>query len=344
MTGVIEIAQIGLVDRITELVSQIGGATAQEAKSAYDRMGVAREWAKLQVNAEELTERLAWLEAVILRRVGQLDPKCLPGVHRAAARHFATLDDEELARLFSDYPARRATTVYNLWARAQHIATSRRKGRAFGLGQRDSRMDDDEGISKTVRHAMDQKITSVREAAAVIINEYARNKLSTKVSDVVENFIDDEMPDLNFGTELEVSAFRKGLTDAVREAFTSAPVEATERSWEIPAFITVYVEETEEWMRVPSEFARVADARQMLTLRRAQVASAQRSLDELTQVFTGRFAIDRRDGDEYLRDDETALNRRMMQKQRDDETTLIPDVSAEAIRIVGLMDKDLEQS
>lgn len=319
---VIQIAQDGLVGQISTLVAQINDASAEEAKSAYDRMGVAREWAKLQENAAELAERLCWLEAVILRRIGQVDVKCLPGARRAAARHFATLTDEELAKLFADYPARTAISIYNLWARAQKIAAGERRGAKFALGERgarDVKVDDDDEIEATIRFAMDAKIASVRQAAAIIIDEYARDSGSTTVAYVVDEFIRDEMPDLGYSSPLEVSAFRRGLTDAVREAFVSAPVESTVRSWEIPAFITVYYEDTGEWVRVPSEFARVSDAKQMLTLRRAQIASAQRSLERLEAVFVDRFDVIDREGSDYLRWDTTAMTRRIMQEQREAE-------------------------
>lgn len=323
MTGVIELAQTGLVGQITALVAQIETATAAEAKDAYDRMGVAREWAKLQVNAEELAERLAWLEAVILRRVGQLDVKCLPGAQRAAARYFATLDDETMAKLFTDYPARRATTVYNLWSRAQGISQARSRGRKFSHGERTVNVDDDTRIEDALRRAMEYRITSVRQAAAVLIDEYScAGGLPRTISSIVDEFINDEMADapceIGGRSALEADAFRRGLTDAVREAFADAPVTAA-GSGIVPAFITVYEEDTDQWLRVPSEFARVADAHQMLALRRGQIASAQRSLKELEECMLGLYDIDNRDGSEYLRTDFNALTRRKVRDQAETE-------------------------
>lgn len=306
----IELAQVGLVDQINGLVSRITDATVEEAKAAYDRMGVAREWAKLQEDAAELAERLVWLEAVILRRIGQLDPKVLPGPRRPAARHFASLDDATLAKLVTDYPARTAVSVYNLWAKAQGFRRQQQRGRdRIFQGRLDSEIDEDEDITTELRHAMETRILTVRQAAAVIINEYASGWRPT-VSGVVEAFIDEEMPMSEFANPLEISAFRKGLTDAVREAFLAAPVVATERSWEIPAFITTLDVETGEWLRVPSEFATVADARMMLALRKGQVESMSRANAAVEEVMANRFRVHDRDPAEYLRDDVTALTRR----------------------------------
>lgn len=325
MSAEIARAQTGIVGDINRLAAGIDQATIQEAKTALDKMAMAREWAKLQENAAEVTERLAWLEMVLLRRVGQLDPTILPSAKRAAARHFATLDEGELSRLFHDYPARTAVTVYNLWSRAQGIRKSTRRGRDYLTQARvlsNSEVDDDEEEETTLRHAVAQRLTTVRQAAAVIIDEYAGHRQRISVSEVVNAFIDDEMPHLNaIGSEVsavEAAAFRSGLSAAVREAFISAPAEATERSWEIPAFITTHDRETDEWLRIPSEFARVKDARNMLQLRRAQIASAQRRLNALESVLNHRFGVgdERVDGDEWLRNDPTAVSRRLEAEHR----------------------------
>lgn len=311
----IELAQVGLVDQIDSLVNRIADATAEEAKAAFDRMGVAREWAKLQEDATELAERLVWLEAVILRRIGQLDPKVLPAPRRPAARHFATLDDATLAKLVADYPARTAVSVYNLWAKAQGLRRQRQRGRDRIFGVHDSHVDADEDLAEEVRLALSTRILTVRQAAAVIIDEYATDYRPT-VSGVVEAFIEEEMPMSATANPLEVSAFRKGITAAVREAFLAAPVVATERSWEIPAFITTFDTETGEWLRVPSEYATIADARRMLALRKGQVESMGRAYAALEEVMVNRFRVHECDPSDYLRNDATALTRRMVQASR----------------------------
>src|SRR5690625_5293614 len=100
----IELASNSIVADLTSFAAALQSATLEDAKAAHDKIKVAREWAKLQENAQELAERLVWLEAVLLRRIGQLDPKVLPNARRAAARHFAALDDSALSALLNDYP------------------------------------------------------------------------------------------------------------------------------------------------------------------------------------------------------------------------------------------------
>lgn len=312
-TTEIQLAQSGLVDQITTLAANINTASVEDAKSAYDRIGLAREWAKLQEDAAAITERLVWLEAVLLRRIGQLDPKALPGPRRAAARHFAPLDDPALTRLITDYPARTAVGAYNLWARAQGLRLQRKRGRNLATGRRvrDAAVDDDSEIEESIRNAVHDRITSVRQAAAILVEEYGQTAGISSLTAVVDEFISDESPISPDASPLEVSAFRKGILDATREAFSQAPVATTERSWEIPAFITVFDEESGTWPRIPSEFATVADARKMLALRKGQAESARRCYETLLEVMRRRFDIDNADPSDYLRNDTTALSRRL---------------------------------
>lgn len=314
MSAEIVLAQKGLAGDISRLVADIEHATLEDAKTAHDRMGVAREWAKLQENSAELAERLCWLEAVILRRIGQLDVTILRGIRRTAARGFAALTVEEMAKVFADYPARTAIAVYNYYAYANKLQRTRARGQDV-LHQRDSHVDLDEDFSETVRDGVESSRITVRQAAAIIVNEYASWRART-VADIVEEFINDEMPSLGYQSQLQVTAFRRGLTDAVREAFAIAPVVATARSWEIPAFITVHDEELDTWVRVPSEFATVRDAKKMLATRRGQVASATRSLEELERIFRDRFRTDSRPDNEWFREDSQAARRREERSER----------------------------
>lgn len=300
----IVLAQTGLAGEIARLVANIETASITEAQEAFDRIGMAREWAKLQANAEELTERLAWLEAVILRRIGQLDVKSLHSPRRAAARHFATLDLDDMAQLFADYPARSAVTVYNLYARAQRMQSARVRGAQHAVGERvdGSEADDHYVAERVVRESIKERITSVRAAAAIILDEYAHEgSRPVTVSSVVDEFIADEMPNLLSGSAFEAQAFRLGLSTAVREAFVGAPVVGAC----VPRFITCHVPDEDLWVRVPSEFARVEDARRFLQLRRGQVAAAQRGLENLEETFD-LYDVKTRDGSDWLRKDAEA--------------------------------------
>lgn len=315
----IELATVGLMENVEQLVRAIDTATTEEATGAFSRMKVAREWAKLQPNAAALAERLVWIEAVILRRIGRLDATVLPGPQRAAARHFATLDNADLSALLNDFPARSAISAYNLWARAEGIKKATRRGRMAAIGESQAYADDDPTTPETLKYAISERVVTVRQAAAVLVGEYASHYgIPATASQIVDEFLADEQPISPTASALEVTAFRRGLADAVREAFTNAPVETTERSWELPAFITTYNESTEEWQRIPSEFARVAQARQMLELRRGQVESLRRSVDALAEVLEGRLKVHERDGDEWLREDPTATSRRLASTARAD--------------------------
>lgn len=305
----IELAHVQFVDQLDDLLASIATASVEDAKTAHDRMTMAREWAKLQQDAADLAERLTWLEAVILRRIGQLDPNVLRAARRAAAQHFAQLDDAALSSLISDYPARTAVAVYNLWARAQGIRRQRRRGQDFALGHRDSHVDDDDDIADSLKYAVEYRITSVRQAAAVIVEDLVGRRVCT-VSEVVEQFIEEEAVFDHRTSELDKSAFRKGLASAVREALAAAPVSATEKSWEIPAYITTHDVESDLWLRVPSEYATVGDAQNMMALRTGQVESAARSLENLRSVMVDRFRIEDRESSEFLRNDTTALTQR----------------------------------
>lgn len=310
----IELAQVGLLDQVTALVRNIATASVEEATAAYDRLGLAREWAKLQEDAAAITERLVWLEAVLLRRIGQLDPKSLPGARRPAARHFSSLDDAALSTLITEYPARTAVGAYNLWARAQGIRVQRKRGKDVATGIRSvarGAVDDDREPEEIIKEAIGTRITSVRQAAAVLVDEYASTGLVMTLSDVVEEFIADELPVSADANPLEVSAFRRGMLDATREAFAQAPVVTTERSWEIPAFITTFDAESGTWPRIPSEFATIGDAQNMLALRKGQAEAAQKSYEKLLEVMERRFNVSEGDPADYLRWDPTAMARRL---------------------------------
>lgn len=310
----IDHAAFGLVADIDRLAEAIQTATLDEAAGTNARMKMAREWAKLQTNAADLAERLVWLEACILRRIGELDPRVLSSAHRGAARHYATLTDEEMAKLLTDYPAKSATTAYNLWRRASDVRGHRTRG-ARSLEITGPSTLDEEEDETTLRYYANRHVTTVRQAAAILVSEYASLGNCT-VSGIVDEFIDEEYPIRPGASPLEVTAFRRGLTDAVREAFTLAPVEATERSWEIPAFITTYDEVTDQWLRIPSEYARVGHAKQMLALRRGQVEASQRALTALESTLESRFGLSERGDGDYLRTDTTALSRRLAYADR----------------------------
>jgi hypothetical protein len=309
----IELASASLVEQVSRLVDGISQGTAEEAKTAYDRLGMAREWAKLQDDAAILAERLVWLEAVILRRIGELDQvRVLPSARRAAARHFAHLDDAELSSLLESFPARSAVSSFNLWARSEGIRRRFREGMEVvsGTPSPDGELDADPRIATNLRLAIQERITSVRQAAAVILDEYATFAPVT-VMGVVDEFIAEEAPLPDSASDLEVTAFRKGLAAAVREAFVGAPLHGMQ-----PSHITTFRESSGEWLRIPSEFATVGDARQMLELRRGQVESAQRSLAELEEWAETIWLISDRPPTAWLREDHHARDIRRERQER----------------------------
>jgi len=293
-----------MVNEIAALAARIETATAEEASGAYDRLKVAREWAKLQENAAALASELVWLEAVILRRIGQLDVRVLASARRAAARHFATLDDAQLSHLLEMYPTRSAVSAYNLWVRAQGLRKWSMAGRAVVTREPTDLVEEDMKEPRALREAIAERVVTVREAAAILVAEYAAN-MPVTVSHVVSEFIDQYQPVPDDATALEATAFRQGLTTAVREAFAIAPVEGVHGGL-VPAFVTTYRDETGEWLRIPSEFATVADAKQMLALKRGQIESMTRAVEHLSGWLETLYRISCRDDGEFMRDDPAA--------------------------------------
>lgn len=322
------LAATGMGADLDRLERRILDASADEARDAFDRLGLAREWAKLQEEAAAYTERLVWIEALILQRIGVLgaEKDVLKAAHRAAARHFSTLDQGELAALLSDYPGRTAVQSYNLWARSMGLRKARKRGFDAALGCWGGRDAVDhkaigyqrqEETVAEVRAAA--KVGSLRAAASLIVEEYLDDAIvPLSVTEIADAALDECGLGVNLdGDPVASQAFRSGFREAIREAIASAPVATTDRSATIPRFILVHDAEADSYLRVPSEFATVRDAKAMLDLRQGYLTRQIECFNQLAAVLNDRFGIKDREDSDWLRDDETAWQAREVRDNRE---------------------------
>lgn len=335
--------------RINDLADRVETLTMPDAKTVYDQLDMMREWAKLQADAEQIAKQLLWLDALLLRHMGRTNMSVLTPHRKAAAKFYAGMDDAELAAFLEASNCPTANGAFLLFRRTQQRKAAYDAGERFAQGERAPgriwRLDENDEwrysgsheeqlscVRDAVKYAQWQ-VTTVREAGAVILNHYTQGLERFTVADVVEEFINDELPELRKSSTDE-RFFRAGLTDAVRAAACEESIPTTERSDTIPAYILTYAEDV-GWVRVRSEFATVGDALQMLALRREQVAQMSAAVDRLQERLEYCSPLDPGRAGDWLRDDPTAIRKRMLLATRP---------VAEQHEAMGLIPDDIEEA
>lgn len=261
---------------LERLAEAIRVAPAARVREGLDRVKLAREWAKIRKLSETMRRDLLWLEAICLRRLAQLDAlDQIPTVHRPAARHFASLDDAALAALLdAATKTSSATAAFGQWKRGQEFADDRRRAVRWALNgeDREYQWEGERIDSYALMHAQD-----VRGAVAVVMEDAIGRDYFT-VDEVVEQIIEEHLPERNGDV-----AVREGIAEVVRRAIRTAPVVTAEDGRDLPRFITCQSPDG-YWLRVPVERASVGQFREMVSLRRQQLAIDQAALDALEQV------------------------------------------------------------
>lgn len=305
-------ARDSFLSSLDRVIAAVKDADLDTAVSVDNRMKVAREMAKLEENAEELLGELLWLEALVLRRIGQLDAKALPSMKRSAARHFATLDEAELAKLIHDFPANTANACFRAWRHAEECKAWHTRGRRADVDRHipDSRyiVSENRYVGATpdqyIDHEGRSRSLDVRQAVAIILDEYAEAGEGVTVSSVTDAFVAEHLAGAD---NVEASAMRLGVAEALRKAFAPTPTASPYRA---PEWITAYDNKTGQWLRIPSALAKVSDAKRMIAYRRAQLADMTKAVDRLEGTLRTTCQLDGRGDDEWLRTDVVAQDYR----------------------------------
>lgn len=317
--------------RIAEMADRVETLTMPDAKAAYDQLDMMREWAKLQADAEQIAKQLLWLDALLLRHIGRTDMSVLTPHRKSAAKFYAGMDDAEMAAFLEASHCPTASGAFMRWRTEQRRKAAyaagerfaegeRSRGRIWPLDENDEWLDSEshEDQLRSVRAAAkyaQSRVTTVREAGAVILNHYTQGLDRFTVANVVDEFIGDELPELG-ESSTHRRLFRAGIADAVRAAACDESIPTTERSDTIPAYILTYAENAGDWVRIRSEFATVGDALQMLQLRREQVAQMAAAVDRLQERLEYCSPLNPDRAGDWLRDDPTAMNKRRLLAMR----------------------------
>jgi hypothetical protein len=273
---------------IESMQASIDSASAAECNQALSQMNLAKEWARLQQDAEKLLADLLWLEVLALRRIARLDSYAiLKASLRPIARAFSGLSDKALREVVDKFGRSSAASTYTNW----RISTSDRERYQRGYealrvptdpveqahwdereAQERAR---DTGTSDTL---VDIFATRIDDAIDTLIRELPTGRFSTRG---VSDLIIDQMGIPEGASLVQVEGFRRGVATAVAESLRqhATPLEVHG----LPRFVTVCITDqgrgTDEWVRVPIYLATVGEYRQMLAYRLDQI-------NRLKEIYT----------------------------------------------------------
>jgi hypothetical protein len=270
--------------------------TAEEAREAYDRVKLAKEWAKIRKVAKEMHTELLRLEIHLLRKVAQLDAlSAVPAAHRAAAKFFASKSDEQIDKLIRDYgdggsPTRLMKRVLgdDEQARARHHYTS-------GEYVKQQRYVGDEARAEAVQ----EQARNVKEGLAALLENYYEGDEGFSVFELAEQVCES----VGIDQRSAVWGRSEGLLEVCRKAVRDAPSLAV-LGTEAPRFVTcidrgsAYDLDLEKsgkphWVRVPFHVASLEQLDDMVALRQEQASKAAavaESLANLRNELAARLA------------------------------------------------------
>lgn len=241
---------------------------------ARNRIKLAREWAKIQKVAAEVSRDLLAIEAECLRRICQLGALDVLKPHeRRAAEFFGAMSDAELAAVVEEFGnASTAVGVFRASERATQDRFKRDRGRRIGQGREYD--EPDENFDASVKYYN----VRVRAALASIVDEYAAHDSFT-----VGQMADDLLTDIGWDPLDVDPAVRDGISEVCRAAVRKAPPSVVD-GFTTPRFVTCYEPESGSFIRIPFNNARIEQLEQMLTIRREQLEQDRAALTRLESI------------------------------------------------------------
>ncbi len=265
-------ARAGIKDALAFVASV---SNEDDAREAYDRIKLAKEWAKIRKLRDAVATDLLRLEIHCLRKIAQLGSlSILPQAFRGVADFYRDMTDARIEELIGAYgESASPTVVYRRHLRAQSYNNAFDKYSSTYDGYRpaEAASYDDALITAAAQfHSRD-----IAGALAAILDNWDEDGDEFTVSDLA-----DELSDLVGIDETDAKwGARDGMLEVCRKAIRDAPTVVIPGST-APKFITCHSRDREgpvSFVRVPFHSATLAQLLDMVTLRQEQARAAEAS-------------------------------------------------------------------
>lgn len=269
--------------------------TAEEIGAATDALREAREWMRIKKVSTDLRTEAARIEAIALRRLGQMGcPTRLPSGYKAAALGFAQLSDDEFARLLKR--GAELTNPVTIWGIIRNeLAAEHRRKVGYNFAQ---------GIDRAGPYAGAPKFVDSRDVATAVRTllasaaEQGDRFTVAELTDTLVNWVSENAdvdPDVGSVTPfIDDPDFRQGMAEVVRHALRSETATADPR---MPAFVTYY-DGNEGWVRIPWDSATIHDLEAMAQHRRHQARDAAAAAEKYEDLAVELRALSNSNGHE----------------------------------------------
>lgn len=262
-------------------ISSIG--TEEQSREAYDRVQLAKEWARIRKVGREVRRDLLRLEIHLLRKVAQLGTlTALPTSHRAAAKFFADKTDEQVEALLGEF-AEDVTSSVTIYRRVLCNDEQTEARRLVTSG--DYARPDHVYLADETRDWAVQEYSGDLKAglAALLEHYYDEDEDGFSVLSLAEQVCQS----VGLDERSAIWGAHEGLLEVCRKAIRDAPTVAV-MGTDAPRFVTCLRRApglTPYWIRVPFHAATLEQLHDMLTLRREQAGKAAAVADSLLNLW-----------------------------------------------------------
>lgn len=271
--------RLSIADALS-LIANIG--TEEQAKEAFDRVRLAKEWAKIRKVAREVRMDLLRLELALLRKVGQLRVlTAVPTTQRPVAEFFASKTDAQINELLAQF-GEGATSPLMVYRRAtaeEDHSAARRRVTSGEYAESEHYVADETREWAVKEYAGDLKAG----LAAVLEHYYEEDNEGFSIIGLAEQVCDS----VGLDQRSAIWGTREGLLEVCRKAVRDAPSVAVNGT-EVPRFITCLDRTSpipDKWIRVPFHVATLDQLRDMVDLRRQQAATAKAVAENLVALW-----------------------------------------------------------
>jgi hypothetical protein len=270
--GTAELDAEGHASVLRKMQQAVADASPADAADMAERARMASKVLAAMKAAGEIRREAFRLEAMAMRRLGQLQSSHLAGPQYATACDwFAALSQDDFDSLISDSTSSSPLGIYRKHLKLEYDDVLRRRGIGIGNGT----------VVESIDHPM--AVRDLAEAAGALLTDYTNRRTTFSVSEVAEELADE------LGMSRYDAVVREGLREVVRQAINIDSQNVEER-WEcdgtpLPRFVT-YHEDCGGWVRVPIATASAAQLRCMVELREAQALDLLRAAEKLRAVLT----------------------------------------------------------
>lgn len=268
-------------------------STQDDAADAYDRVKLAKEWAKIRKIHTTMHRDLLRLEMHCLRKIGQIGARgVLRGQVQSVAQWLANKTDAEVEQLIKDYGHN--VTPTGVMQRAF-------KDEAYTKGQlhvtsgaylhQDAQYEEPDIAEAAKKYSRD-----ITAALATLIEECELNGNEVTVwelGSMVFSMLDADDKSFDWGV-------RKAMNDLCRKAMTEA-VERVIPDTEVPRFITCIDRSVPDaagdnnFVRVPFVAANLRQLADMVEIRYQQAEASKRAYQRVRELYESLSSVERPD-------------------------------------------------